>query len=206
MTTKRLDDRRVKLDRISPRWEPKDWKPHYDEIVVLACHGVSNIVIAERYQLTPQQVSNILNTDTGKEKIAETRKKHLEKLSETIGGRLENISVRAVDVIEQVLSNENTVKDLAANSPLSLISSMMGVLKATGKVKDSNERTSNSPANVNINHSTTNIQVNSNTQIVTVPIAIAERVNTGLGMLAEIDRIHGQVTNVNSESGIKESK
>jgi hypothetical protein len=203
---KRLDDRRVKLERLSPRWEPKEWQPEYDEMVVLTCHGVSNIRIAEQYNLTPQQVSNILNTDQGKLKIAETRKKHLEKLSESVGGRLENISIRAVGVIEEVLTDEAAMHGLRKESPLSLLSSMMGILKATGKVKDSTDRSLGitSPANVTINQN--NIQVNSNTNIVTVPIAIAERVNTGLGMLQEIDRIHGQVTNVNSESNTSKPK
>lgn len=192
----RIIDRRSLQPRISPRWEPKKWQPQYDEIIILSIHGVSNISIAERYQLTPQQVSNILNCEEGKRKIEEERKKSLEQMQNGFTNRLDRLAGKALTVAEKVLERDGAIENMIENHPLSLINNMMGILKATGKVIDKVNPAGNVSVSQTIQQN--NITVNQQTNNIQVPIAVAERVNSGLAMLNEIDRIHKN--NVNSES------
>lgn len=192
----RIIDRRSLQPRITPRWEPKNWQPQYDEIVILSVHGISNISIAERYELTPQQVSNILNCEEGKRKIEEQRKEALLQIQSGFTNRLDRLAGKALDVAEKVLDNTGAVENMIENHPLSLINNMMGILKATGKVIDKSSPASNVSVNQTIQQN--NITVNQQTNNIQVPIAVAERVNSGLAMLDEIDRIHKN--NANSQS------
>lgn len=195
----RIIHRNRTVNRISPRWEPKEWQPHYDEIVLLSTYGIANTAIAERYDLTAQQVSNILNTEKGLAKKEEFRRITLAQAQQNIGGRLEVLSEKAVGVMEKVFSNGTAIENMIHNQPLSLLNNMMSFLKSTGKLKG-DSKIDNLPAiggSVNIN----NITVNQQNNNVTVPIAYAERVASGLAMLEKIDEIHGNViSNANSES------
>ncbi len=180
--------------RITPRWEPVEWKEHYNQIVMLSVNGISNIAIGNTYSITPQQVSNIINSERGKVVARELGNKRLEVAQADIQGRLERLSLNALDVVEKIYSRKG--EDLIQESPLSFLDRSMAILKSTGKIKDDKAKGSEGNS-VTVNHN--NITVNQQTNNVTVPINIAARVNSGLDKLSMIDEIHGKLNSVDSK-------
>lgn len=115
-----------------PKWEPKKWHPVYEEIVLLDCLGYKGVVIAEMKGLTPQHVSNVLNTPQAKMIREITIKRMQQKRELTIEQRLEAVTDRAMSRIEEVVNND----ELAAKNPLGLFDRAITVLKATNKIKE----------------------------------------------------------------------
>ncbi len=43
--------RKRKNEKVAERWDPLDWEPKYQAIVDLHCQGMSNLFIADKYNL-----------------------------------------------------------------------------------------------------------------------------------------------------------
>jgi hypothetical protein len=100
---------------------------------------------------------------------------------------------------------DKRLEDVTVNSPLTTLRSMMDVLRATGKVKDSSKNTNQDQTNPTLSLTQNNITINQQTNNITVPIAIAQRVNAGLDKLSQIDEIHGRLTSNGISSTTPES-
>ena len=113
------------------RW-PKKWDPMYEQWVVLSAAGKSNKDIAELYNYTPQQVSNILTSpmaQMARRKIYEALHKGID---EGIPKRLEMLADKAVQRVAEVLYND----ELAAESPFAVADRSIVVLKGLNKMRD----------------------------------------------------------------------
>lgn len=113
------------------RW-PKKWDPMYEQWVVLSAAGKSNKDIAELYNYTPQQVSNILTSpmaQIARRKIYDALHKGIE---EGIPKRLEMLADKAVQRVAEVLYDD----DLASRSPFQVADRSIMVLKGLGKMRD----------------------------------------------------------------------
>lgn len=92
--------------RIKKRWNPKEWRPEYEAIVALSCTGTSHKLLAERYGYTPVHISNIVNSDVGKE-LSNIILQNLRKLStESLPQKIEGMQQVAVKRMEEYLSND----------------------------------------------------------------------------------------------------
>lgn len=104
------DERRVE-ERKAPNIKGL-WQRNH-EIVNLSARGFKNVEIAEILNITPQTVSNTLNSDLGRLKISEIR---LEKDQEAkkISEKIRVLTGRALDVYHQIFDDESgecTLKD-----------------------------------------------------------------------------------------------
>ena len=115
-----------------PRWNPKQWHPVYEEVVLLDSLGYKNTSIAEMKGFTPQHISNILNTPQAKIIKQLILKRMEQKRDETVEQRLEKITNRAMSRIEETINND----ELAMKNPLGVFDRAITVLKATNKIKD----------------------------------------------------------------------
>lgn len=115
----------------TPRWNPKKWHPVYEEVVLLDCLGYKGKDIARLKGFTPQHVSCILNTSQAKmiRKLVLARME--KKREETVEERLERITAKAMDRVEEVMANDT----YAEKNPGGIFDRALGVLKAAGKVK-----------------------------------------------------------------------
>lgn len=57
----------LKYNKLRKKWEPKEWRPQYEEIVIKSARGDSNKQLAHEYGCTPQHISNIITTPQAKE-------------------------------------------------------------------------------------------------------------------------------------------
>ncbi|HEX9430571.1 MAG TPA: hypothetical protein VF944_09355 [Candidatus Bathyarchaeia archaeon] len=120
--------RRARITR--PKWNPKQWHPIYEEVVLLDAMGLSRKDIALEKGFTETHVTNIMNTEQAKIikqlLIARLRKKH----EETIDQRLEKMALKAMDRVEEVMQND----ELAEKNPLGLFDRAIVLLKGTKKI------------------------------------------------------------------------
>lgn len=129
-----LEDNRARRSaRINrPRWNPKQWHPVYEEIVLLDSLGYKNIAIAEMKGFTKEHISNILCTPQAKLIKQLILARMEKKRDETIDQRLERIAEKAMSRVEETINND----ELAAKNPLGLFDRAITVLKATNKIKE----------------------------------------------------------------------
>ena len=118
-------------------WTPKKWHPVYEEIVLLACLGKTNIELAEKFHYTTVHISNILRTP----QAAILRRLVLDKLHEqtvsAIPERLEAIADKTVSRIQQAVDDD----EMYARHPFAVIDRGLRVIQGLGYLKDSSERT-----------------------------------------------------------------
>lgn len=116
--------------RKSPKWQPKEWKPVYAQIVFADSVGLPNTEIASKYGFTVQHVSNILNLPQAVKLRAQLANRIQERMIEGIPGRLEAIADTAVKNIETVIGNQ----ELLNKAPMQMLRSSMEYLKLQGKL------------------------------------------------------------------------
>lgn len=106
------DGRRVPAeDRKTP--EIKQLWQRNHEIVSLAARGFKQVEIAEILSIHPQTVSNTLNSELGKYKLAELRRESDEEAKITVQ-KIHSLRNQALAVYNEILQNENgtaTLKD-----------------------------------------------------------------------------------------------
>jgi hypothetical protein len=125
-------------------WQPTVWEPIYETIVAESILGKSNQYLAEKYKYTPQQVSNILNTN----KAREIKKEAIERIRRNsqaiLDGKLSESVDRAIDNVHHVVHDE----DLRLHHPFSVFSASMQVLKGLGKLQGDGPVTNNNNVTV----------------------------------------------------------
>lgn len=167
----------IVVAKSSTRWVPKKWKPVYEEIVALNVMGLDNRSLAERYNYTPQQISNILNTPQAdiikKLAIERLRKNTLA----TVEQRLDGLKLKVVEKLELMLTDPQYFE----RSPFAVIDRGMKVLEKLGTqipTIDPSSPTHNG-----------NITVNGNMYV--MPNESVDKMTKALDKLQEVKRIHG---------------
>lgn len=137
--------------RLKPgkRWQPKKWLPIYDAMISLHCAGKSNKEIAETFDYTDQQVSNILCSDQAKAIIAQVALYVRNKVSETAAERMKRLEAAAIANIEHAL----TSPELKEKSPLAVADRSMAFLKGVGKLESGEKRQQNNVIVIASEHS-----------------------------------------------------
>lgn len=137
--------------RATEKWQPKSWKPLYDEVVALHCINKSNIEIATLKNIGVQQVSNILTCDKGIEIKAQLIGGIRKKLGETLDTRVGNIIDKTISRTHDLLQND----EYFAKQPVMAIKMGLAVGRATGHL-DSDAfkpgRDSNNDSNTIVNN------------------------------------------------------
>lgn len=130
------ENRAVRRARITrPRWNPKEWHPIYEEVVLLDCMGYKRTEIAYRMGFSDMHVTNILKT----EQAAIVRKLVLARINgkamQTIEQRLETVTLKAMQRVEDVINNDT----LAEKNPLGVFDRAITLLKGTRKIQPDTE-------------------------------------------------------------------
>lgn len=74
------------------------------EILALALRGMKQVEIAEVLDISPQTVSNTLNSDLGRQKLSIMRKGRDEKAVE-VSERIEDLTEKALEVYDEIFNN-----------------------------------------------------------------------------------------------------
>jgi hypothetical protein len=155
-------------------WQPQEWEAEYERIVQLSALGESNTSLAEKFKLTKEHISNILNTEQARsikaQIVAAIRQNSLDLMDK----QYSEIVSQSVDNIHNVLHN----KDLLANHPFSQFDRSIAALKGLGKLQE--EAKAGVINNTNIQN---NVMVISNQQ--------ETKIIEGLTKLEQIQLLHG---------------
>jgi len=121
--------RRARITK--PRWNPKEWHPIYEEVVLLDCMGLKRSEIASRIGFTEMHISHILKTEQAQivRKLVIARING--KAQQTIEQRLETVTLKAMQRVEDVINNDV----LAEKNPLGLFDRAITLLKGTRKIQ-----------------------------------------------------------------------
>lgn len=121
--------RRARITK--PRWNPKEWHPIYEEVVLLECMGLKREEIAARVGFTEQHITNITKTPQAAiiRKLITARIN--QKATQTIEQRLESVATKAMQRVEDVMNNDV----LAEKNPLGIFDRAITLLKGTQKIK-----------------------------------------------------------------------
>jgi len=121
--------RRARITK--PRWNPKEWHPIYEEVVLLDCMGYKRSEIAIRMGFSEMHITNVLKTD----QAAIVRKLVLARINskamQTIEQRLEAVTLKAMKRVEDVMNNDV----LAEKNPLGIFDRAITVLRGTRKIQ-----------------------------------------------------------------------
>lgn len=117
--------------RLTKKFEPKTWKPLYDQFIYWHVIGKSNIWIAEKYEYTTQQICNILTSNQGKLRKEIIASNLRTQQTETISARLENVADKFMRRIEAVADDV----DLFEKAPFAVIDRGLTILKNLNHLK-----------------------------------------------------------------------
>lgn len=120
--------RKARINR--PRWNPKEWHPVYEEVVLLDCMGLSRSDIAVEKGFTEEHITSILKTEQAKIIRRIVEQKIREKHDFTVEQRLERLANKAMTRVEDVINNDK----VAETNPLGLFDRAIVLLKATKKI------------------------------------------------------------------------
>lgn len=142
--------------RLTKKWEPVNWKPEYEIIVLYSVTGKTNKEIGALTNFTKEQVWNILHTERAKA----LRLEYVERLKANIQGKFDGFVTKATELAQkriiEVLDND----DLAMEKPLAVFDRAAALLKGTGKFTNTESRTE-----VNINNTNNVLNVSQVTQL-----------------------------------------
>jgi 23S rRNA U2552 (ribose-2'-O)-methylase RlmE/FtsJ len=113
------------------RWEPKEWTPTYESIVLLSCAGKANKELAELYDFTPVHISNILNCARAKILRREVLDNLRDRFDETIPVKLQTSALKAAERISDFIEDDS----LAEKSPFAFVDRAMSLLRMAGHSK-----------------------------------------------------------------------
>lgn len=165
-----------KHGRLRARWQPKEWTPVYEQITMYSVLGVSNGELAKKFDLTPQMISMILNTDQAKILKQAMIAKIRAEMSDSIEERKIKLAERAMSNVESVLDNEK----LLTESPFAMLDRSMKFLQGIGKM-GGGEAGGEKGA-------TTNVQNN-----FIMSDKAAERLIAALGKSEEVQKLHNAI-------------
>ena len=130
----------AKIFNTKEAWKPKEWSPHYEEIVAMSCTGVSNKYLAEKFNYHEVHISNILNTPQAKALKQIILAKMREAQTEAkIPERIAELQVAALDIMREVLINRKD--ELVKESPFAMLDRSMKVLAGVGVFKGEHQQT-----------------------------------------------------------------
>lgn len=160
------------------RWEPKEWRPEYQLIVVLSTANYTGDQISEimeskyNYTVTKQHVSNILNTERAKQIKAEILGKVIEKTEKTVEENLELMERLAASRLVELLKNDS----LMEQNPFSVADRSIKILEGRSKLKVA--AASSQPQQQQNN-------------FFSLPPEVLARINSGLNKTQEVQQLHG---------------
>jgi hypothetical protein len=160
------------------KWQPKEWRPEYQLIVVLSTANYSGDDIVEimaekyNYSVTKQHVSNILNTDKAKEIKAEILGKVIEKTEKTVEENLELMERLAASRLVELLKNDKLMED----NPFSVADRSIKILEGRAKLKTA-------AAFNGAPHQQQNNFFN-------LPPEVLSRINAGLNKVQQVHELH----------------
>jgi len=122
--------RRARITK--PKWNPRQWHPVYEEVVLLDCLGLARKDIALEKGFTEAHITNICQTPQAQIIREIFRRKMAKKYEATVEDRLERLSQKAMDRIADVIDDD----EIAKKNPLGLFDRAITVLKSTNKIKE----------------------------------------------------------------------
>lgn len=166
--------------RLTKKFEPKTWKPIYDQFVFHHCCGKSNIWIANEYDYTPQQVSNILNSTQGKvlKKIIAFNLQ--QQREQSIGERMGNVADKFMKRIEEVAEDD----ELFEKAPFAVIDRGLTILKSLSHLKGGSESPNGGSPTVN------NVQINNNQRVTVIGEKAAQELRDAIRFSDEVNALH----------------
>lgn len=160
------------------KWEPKEWRPEYQLIVILSTANYTGDQIVEimaekyNYSVTKQHVSNILNTDRAKEIKAEILGRVIEKTQKTVEENLELMEQLAASRLVEMLQRDDLMKD----NPFSVADRSIKILEGRSRLKTASDRV---PPN------------NQQNNFFNLPPEVLARINNGLNKAQQVQELHG---------------
>jgi predicted transcriptional regulator len=122
--SRRVDAEERKTYDIKQLWQ----RSH--EIIGLALLGHKETEIAELLNITPQCVSNTLNSSLGKEKLSKMREKRDENVVD-LSKRIAELTNKAMDVYEEIFNNEGADLKLKKETADTVVMEIAGHRAAT---------------------------------------------------------------------------
>lgn len=160
------------------KWQPKKWKPKYEQIVALHCAGFTNIKLAEMFQMTTQQICNIVTSDKANEIKEQAIQAIRSQVTETLPDKLEKLGNKALQVMSEVMSRDDLLKE----SPFAMFDRAKDIAEGIGNFK-----TKNSPLAVPPG---VNIQVNNQQIAATVSQDEADDLAKSLLLSSKVSQLH----------------
>jgi hypothetical protein len=147
--------------RLTKKFEPKTWKPLYDQFVYFHVLGKSNIWIAEKFGKTPQTVCNILNSTQGQVHKKIIAYNLQQQQVENVVARMEGVSTKFMRRIEQVADDD----ELFEKAPFAVVDRGLAIIKSLGHLKGGSPTDGgNNGGSTTIN----NTQINDNRRTVNI--------------------------------------
>ena len=116
----------------SKKWDPKEWHPVYEQVVALSAAGWSNERVGNMVGLGKQQVSNILTSPKGKQKLQEYISTVANGAEKSLTARLSRIAEVTVTRVEDYFSND----ELYMKAPGAMTDRSLKFLKGIGQLRD----------------------------------------------------------------------
>ena len=126
----------LKYNQLRKKWEPKEWRPIYEEIVIKSARGDSNKQLAHEYGCTPQHISNIITTPQARD----IRNRLIENIRNTGITQQERrmlIADKALERIEEYFFDDEEQKKRKG----AMADRAMKMLQGVGTLKAENQNT-----------------------------------------------------------------
>ena len=186
--------------RLTKKFEPKTWKPIYDQFVFYHCMGKSNIFIADQFKYTPQQVSNILNSTQGKVLKKIIAYNLQQQREQSIGDRMSNVADKFMKRIEEVAEDD----ELFEKAPFAVIDRGLTILKSLSHLKGGSESPSSGSSTV------INAQINNNQRVTVIGEKAAQELAEAIKFSDEVRALHTleneEAKNIVNTAEVKEKK
>lgn len=168
--------------KITRKWNPKDWKPVYEAMVALCTIGKkTQREVAHEFGYTEAWLSQIMNSEKGKEVQAELIRNTRDRTVGDVAARIRDIQELALRRMETVIRDDK----IAERSPLAIFDRSALFLKNTGVIKDNHAPPVPTQGHV------TNINQTNNTLIVSGKNA--DDLRDGLRKSDEVKQLHGNM-------------
>lgn len=172
---------------VNKRWNPKEWHPIYEQIVLYDAIGMPHAEIEEKTGYTQPWISSILNSEQGKlRKILLTKRIQETGVQAVTTERVQKLQARAFQNIEKVINND----DILERSPMAIFGASMDILKKHPIMYPEEPRNPSAP-----HIGTVNVQQN----FVQIPGAGREEINRSLELAGKVQEIHQLPAKVEDE-------
>jgi hypothetical protein len=116
----------------SSKWNPKEWHPVYEQVVALSAAGWSNEKVGNMVGLGKQQVSNILSSPKGKQKLQDYINTVATGAERSLNSRLSKIAEVTVGRVEAYFNDD----ELFMKAPGAMTDRSLKFLKGIGQLRD----------------------------------------------------------------------